>query len=162
MLSLRVWKTVSRGALSQTRNRETIPGQMVAAQDTGISNKYRFLKVNDLTANRLFLVDTYDDANVGLRCPNNLAATQAKTLQAANDTDVHTYEHRSPTRHLGLNFTFGWVFIIPEVAYPTTGKELYQDFDRLVDNGRRKILDRQTSLKVPGWYAVVSGHTSMR
>lgn len=75
--------------------------------------------------------------------------------RATNGFDIHTNEDRSVTLDLGLNSMFHGVLIINDVICPIFDINVMQHFDSLVDARRKKVMDRQTSLTVTGWYIVV-------
>lgn len=77
-------------------------------------------------------------------------------LRTANGTDVHMYGHCYPTFGLGLNRKLRWVFIIADCYWHKLPAAFLSTRRRSVQEN----MDRQASLTLTGWHAVVNQITT--
>ncbi|CAH8493835.1 unnamed protein product [Dicrocoelium dendriticum] len=117
----------------------------------------RLLYVYDSSTNLNFLVDTGAEVSVIPRSAEkrNLLPT-GLTLQAANNTKIHTYGQKMLTLNLGLRRSFPFVFLIADVQRPILGVDFLTKFGLIVDPRNRKLCDSLTSLSVSGKVTSIS------
>ncbi|KAK2578347.1 hypothetical protein KPH14_002621 [Odynerus spinipes] len=111
----------------------------------------RRLNVTDRSTGIRYLIDTGADVSViprkncqGIRTPYDLQLT------AANGSTIRTYGQVTMVVNIGLRRDFRWRMIVADVPQPILGADFLATFGLLVDVGRKKVLDRTTSLSVDG------------
>ena len=100
---------------------------------TGVpgSKQSRLFYLRDRSTGLQFLMDT--GAEVSVIPPplfERIHGSTDFTLQAANNTTIHTFGSRSLTLDLG---TFRWVFIIADVKTPILGADFLHSHNLLVN-----------------------------
>uniref|UniRef100_A0A1X7VPC1 Uncharacterized protein n=1 Tax=Amphimedon queenslandica TaxID=400682 RepID=A0A1X7VPC1_AMPQE len=63
------------------------------------------------------------------------------TLQAANDTQIHTYGQRSLTLNLHLRRTYRWIFTTADVQQPILVADFLQHHGLLIDICHKTLID---------------------
>ncbi|CAH8621438.1 unnamed protein product [Dicrocoelium dendriticum] len=86
---------------------------------------------------------------------NNLLPT-GLTLEAANNTKIHTYGQKMLTFNLGLRRNFPSVFLIADIQCPILDIDFLTKFGLIVDLRNRKLCDSLTSLSVSGKLTSIS------
>ena len=87
-----------------------------------------------------------------LRAGEGRNASGGIQLQAANGSSIRTFGERSVQLDLGLAKSFTWKFTIAEVTKPIIGADFLRNFGLLVDVGRKRLMDAETFLTIPGSY----------
>ena len=128
--------------------------QYVEAADVTGPHPCHLFYVTDRNLSLRFLVDTGAQVSVVPPTHNTKPSSNTLTLQAVNGTTIRTYGTRSLTLNLGLRRTFGWIFIVADVANPILGADFLQHFGLVVDMNRRRLIDSITNLKVQGIQAI--------
>lgn len=109
------------------------------------------------TKNRLnFLIDTGADISV---IPRSVAPgsklDRNSRLTAANGSPIATYGERLLKVDLGLRRDYPYIFTVAAVTRPIIGADFLTRFGLLVDVGKRKLYDRETTLTVSAIEKVV-------
>lgn len=100
-----------------------------------------------------FLVDT--GANISVIPVNKVSKKSIKTqcnykLYAANNSEIKTFGTIILELNLSLRRSFKWNFVIANVSQPIIGADFLSHFNLLVDLKARRLVDKITSLSVPG------------
>lgn len=121
-----------------------------AASDIGHIHS-RLFHVSDRITGIRFLVDTGAEVSIFPACPDD-RKHRARTvpLQAVNGSAIITYGQRSLTLDFGLRRRFQFLFWIADVRYAIVGADFLRYFKLLVDIGRRRLVDHETSFFVSG------------
>ena len=119
----------------------------------------RLFNITDKISNHKFLVDTGAEISV---IPPNKSDRHCRsltfTLQAANDTQIHTYGQRSLTLNLNLRRPYRWIFTVADIKQPILGTEFFQHHGLLIDIRHKTIIDSNTNFEL-SCYAHTRMHT---
>ena len=130
-------------------------GQYVKAADVTGPNPSHLFFIIDRDSGIHFLIDTGAQVSIIPPSAKEQSSTSTLTLQAVNNTSIHTYGSHSLTLNLGLRRTFQWVFVVADVTNAILGADFLQHYSLTVDMGHRCLIDTVTSLHVQGIISTV-------
>ena len=106
----------------------------------------RLLTIADPVSKLSYLIDTGAVISVLPPRPcDRLNASDGVKLQAASGSSIRTYGERSVQLDIGLAKGFTWKFTIADVTKPIIGADFLRYFGRLVDVGRKRLVDASDS-----------------
>ena len=123
-------------------------GQHIEATDVAGLQPCRLFYVTDHSSGIRFLVDTGAQVSVIPPLTFDKNSPSTLTLQAVDNTTIHTYGTRSLTLNLGLRRNFRWVFVIADVCNTILGADFLQQHNLLMDMRQQPISDNTTKLTV--------------
>ena len=137
------WKLISRD-LSTAQSPQALP------------NKCTFFLTDSVLQARC-LVDTGAVCSISpLKLLTEKPQVSSISLQAVNHSPISTYGQTSRSLNLELRRDFTWVFTFADLPYSILGSDFLRYYNLLVDMRRRRLIDANTELSVPGLKSIVS------
>lgn len=102
--------------------------------------------IKDNSTGLTFLADPGADLSTLPVNPSYKHCKTTRTLYAANDTPIATYDEEILRMDLQLRREFYWKFIVADVSHPTLGVDFLAHYDLLVDSKRKRLVDGKTLL----------------
>lgn len=116
---------------------------------TEVAEISRRVFILDHGNNIRFLIDSGAEVSVvPKRFYKEFKTRSELLLSAANNASIATYGRKILSLDLGLRRTFTFPFIVAAVEYPIIGADFLFKFGLVLDIRNRKLLDKETSLKV--------------
>ncbi|XP_033106340.1 uncharacterized protein LOC117108439 [Anneissia japonica] len=125
--------------------------QQLKATNVACHPVSRLFFITNKFSNQRFLIDT--EAEVSVVPPTRHERKNRRhdyNLNAANNSLIATYGHRSITLDLGLRRKSSWIFVIADVSHPIIGADFLRHFVLLDDMTHHRLVDTTTNLSIQG------------